>query len=100
MDDEELQTCLDVIDGNKPLGVWDEQPTLPATNTPVTNTSGFAMGVEVSANGATMTNVKIDGVIIGGGTTPRTSGRFRVRNGSTITVDYSAGTPVWQWFYE
>jgi hypothetical protein len=100
MDDTELQTCLDVIDGNKPLGVWIDQPAVPATTVAVTNTSGFSMGVEVSVNGATMTNVKVDGVIVGAGSTPRTSGRFRVRNGSTITLAYSVGTPAWQWFYE
>jgi hypothetical protein len=100
MDDTELQTCLDVIDGNKPLGLWVDAPAVPATTVPVTNTSGFAMGVEVGANGATITAVKIDGVTIGAGTVPRVSGRYRVRNGSTIALTYTVATPTMQWFYE
>jgi hypothetical protein len=100
MDDQELRTCLAVVDAGKPLGVWANQPAVPATTVVVTNTSGYSMGVEIGVNGATMTNVKVDGVIVGPGTVPRTSGRFRVRNGSTIVLDYTAGTPAWQWFYE
>ena len=97
MDDLQLQTCLDVVDGNKPLGVWDQQPAVPATGVAVTNTSGFAMGVEISG-GTTLTAIKVDGVTIGGATA-RTTGRFRVRNGSTIAW-VGAGAPAWQWFYE
>jgi hypothetical protein len=100
VDDTELLTCLEVINGDTPTGDWSAKPAIPLTTVPVTNTSGRTMLVEVGANGATMTNVKIDGVIVGSGTVARTSGAFRVRNGSTITLTYSAGAPVWQWFYE
>jgi hypothetical protein len=99
MDNEELQTCLDVIDGNKPLGDWLDKPAVPATTVPVTNTSGFPMHVEVSANGATITAVKIDGLTIGN-PTARVLGSYRVRNGSTIALTYTVATPTWQWFYE
>lgn len=95
MDDTELQTCLDVIDGNKPLGDWLDKPAVPATTVPAKNTSGFPMWVEPSG---TYTVCKVDGVQIGA--TARVTGGFRVRNGSTIALTYSSTAPTWQWFYE
>lgn len=94
MDDTELQTCLDVIDGNKPLGDWLDKPAVPATTVPVTNSSAFAMDVYVGTNGATIASVKIDGV-----TTGSIAGHFRLRSGSTITLTYTVATPTWTWFY-
>ena len=94
MDDAELQTCLDVIESHKPLGDWASKPAVPATNVPVTNTSPYTMSVEINANGATITNVKVDGVTIGN----RITGSFRVRSGSTISIAYTVATPTWQWF--
>lgn len=93
MDNEELQTCLDFIDSEKPLGDWTSKPSVPATTVPVTNTSGFPMHVEIT--GGTVTAVKIDGVTVGA----RVSGSFRVRSNSTLAVTYSA-VPTWQWFVE
>jgi hypothetical protein len=95
MDNEELQTCLDYIDSQKPLGDWIDKPAVPATTVPATNNSGFPMTVYVAANGATITAVKIDGV-----TTGPIAGTFRVRNGSTIALTYTVATPTWTWFYE
>ena len=94
MDDTQLQTCLDVVDGNKPLGVWDQQPAVAATTVPVTNNSAFPMTVYVNPNGATVASVKLDGAVTG-----LTSGTFRVRSGSTITLTYTVATPTWTWFY-
>ena len=95
MDDQELLTCLAVIEDAKPVGDWDEKPAVPATTVTYTNPLPFTMWVEVAVNGATITGVKVDGVTIGA----RTSGLFRVRPGSTIAILYSAGSPTWQWFY-
>jgi hypothetical protein len=96
MDDTELQTCLDVIEAKKPYGDWDNKPAVPATTVAAQNTTDFPMWVEVAVNGATITAVKVDTVTIGA----RTSGMFRVRPGSSISITYSAGSPTWQWFYE
>jgi len=98
-DDSQLRKLQAVENSENPLGDWTAKPAVPATGVAVTNNSGSPMVVEVSVNGATMTNVKVDGVIVGSGTTPRTSGAFRVRPGSTIALTYSAGSPLWQWFY-
>lgn len=93
MDDTQLQTCLDVIDSNKPLGDWIGKPAVAATNVAVKNTSGYAMWVEI--DGGTVTGVKVDGVTVGN----RITGMFRVRNNSTIAW-VGSGAPTWQWFYE
>lgn len=92
MDDAELQTCLDVIESHKPLGDWASKPAVAATTVPVTNTSPYAMDVVIT--GGTVTAVKVDGVTIGA----LTSGRFRVRSGSTIAW-VGSGAPTWQWFF-
>lgn len=93
MDDVQLQTCLDVIESKKPVGDWSAKPAVAATNVAIRNTSGFAMWVEI--DGGTVTGVKVDGVTIGN----RTTGMFRVRNGSTIAWIGSVA-PTMQWFYE
>lgn len=95
MDDGELKTCLAVIEGDKPLGDWSNKPAVPATTVPVTNTADHTMWVEINANGATIANVKVDGVTIGN----RITGSFRVRSGSTIAIAYTVATPTWQWFH-
>ena len=92
MDDGQLRTLNAYVEKQKPVGDWGAKPAVPATNTPVTNTSGYAMNVEIT--GGTVTGVKVDGVTVGA----RTSGSFRVRNGSTIAWVGSAA-PTWQWFY-
>lgn len=95
-DNAQLKTLENVNESLTPLGDWIDKPAVPATTVPVTNTSGHNMWVEVSANGATISVVKVDGVAIGA----RTSGAFRVRAGSTIALTYTVATPTWQWFYE
>jgi hypothetical protein len=75
-----------------PLGDWADKPDVPASTVSAVNDSGFPMDVEVT--GGTVTAVKVDGVTIGA----RTSGSFRVRAGSSISITYSAA-PTWQWFY-
>lgn len=100
MDEQELRTDEAAVDAELDRGDWTSKPAVAATGVAVKNTSGRVMWVEVGANGATMTNVKVDGVIIGPGSAPRTSGMFRVRRDSTIALTYSAGSPQWQWFFE
>jgi hypothetical protein len=92
MDDVQLQTLNDVLESKRAKGDWAGKPAVPATTVTATNTSGQTMNVEIT--GGTVTAVKVDGVTVGG----RTSGMFRVRNGSTIAWVGSAA-PTWQWFY-
>jgi hypothetical protein len=94
-DNVQLQKLEEVNEGFKPLGDWANKPAVPATNVTATNSSGHDMFVEVAANGATITAVKVDGVTVGA----RVSGIFFVRAGSTIALVYTVATPTWQWFY-
>jgi len=94
MDDAQLRTLQKHMNNQLADGDWPNKPAVPATTVNATNSSGRAMFVEINLSGATVTAVKVDGVTVGA----RTSGMFYVRNGSTISITYSAGTPTWQWF--
>lgn len=91
MDDDQLRTCLAVINDEKARGDWSDKPAIPATTVAATNTTDDTMWVEVT--GGTVTVVKVDGVTVGS----RVSGMFIVRPGSTIALTYSVA-PTWQWF--
>lgn len=76
---------------SSPSGVWSGAPALAATTVPMTNTSGFPVTAHVSAG--TVTVIKVDGV-----TTGLTSGSFRLKRGSTLSITYS-GAPTLAWIY-
>lgn len=92
VDVSQLRTTQAASDGMLPVGDWSDKPAVPASTVAATNTSGHPMLVEIA--GGTVTVVKVDNVTIAA----RTSGSFRVRPGSTISITYSAA-PTWQWFY-
>lgn len=91
MDSQQLDELLEYRNSLIADGDWTNKPAIPATTVPATNTSKRPMHVEVT--GGTVTEVKVDGVIVGA----RVSGSFYVRPGSTIALTYSAA-PTWQWF--
>jgi len=93
MDVAQLVTVESARNDVLPKGDWASKPSVPASNTAATNTSGYPMWVEIA--GGTVTGVKVDDVTVGA----RTSGMFRVRPGSTIAW-VGSGAPTWQWFYE
>jgi hypothetical protein len=64
-------------------------PSVPASGTPVTNTSPIAASVTVS--GGTVSNVAVNGVSVGTG-----DGTYTVPSGQAITLTYSAA-PTWAW---
>jgi hypothetical protein len=64
-------------------------PAVPASGTPVTNTS--AMPAQVVISGGTMTNVSVNGVTVGTG-----AGTYTVPAGQAITLTYTAA-PTWTW---
>lgn len=64
-------------------------PAVPASNTPVTNTSPLPAQVVVSAG--TVSAVFVGGVQVGSG-----DGTYQVPAGSTISVTYSVA-PTWTW---
>lgn len=64
-------------------------PTVPATATPIQNTTHRTCAVTVTSG--TVTNIKVGGTDIG-----QTSGTFIVPVGYTVELDYSA-VPTWTW---
>ena len=64
-------------------------PSIPASTTPVTNTSPLPATVVIS--GGTLTNVSVNGVTAGAG-----DGTYTVPSGGTIAMTYSAA-PTWTW---
>lgn len=64
-------------------------PAVPASTTPVTNTSSVPATVVIS--GGTMTNVSVNGVTVGTG-----AGTYTVPAGGTITLTYTVA-PTWTW---
>jgi hypothetical protein len=64
-------------------------PAVPASLTPVTNTSGLTATVVIT--GGTMTNVSVNGVTVGAG-----AGTYTVPAGGTITLTYTVA-PTWTW---
>lgn len=91
MDDTQLKTLLEVVNGDKPVGDWSDKPAIPASTVTATNDSQWNMWVEVT--GGTVTAVTVDGVSVG-----RTSGMFIVRPGGTIAITYSVVPTSWKWF--
>jgi len=77
---------------DQPPGAVGSPPSMAANNTPYTNIFGRDATVIVAASGATITAIAIDGK-----TTGLTSGPVSVRNGGTITISYTGGTPTWNW---
>lgn len=64
-------------------------PAVPASTTPVTNTSPLPATVVISAG--TLTNVSINGATAGTG-----DGTYTVPSGGTISITYSVA-PTWTW---
>lgn len=64
-------------------------PGVPASGTPVNNTSGY--NVQVVITGGTMTAVIINGVTVGAG-----AGTYQLPAGATISMTYSVA-PTWTW---
>jgi hypothetical protein len=64
-------------------------PSVPASGTPVTNTSPLPATVVVS--GGTVSNVVVNGVSVGTG-----DGTYTVPSGQVVTLTYSAA-PTWTW---
>ncbi|HEY5396214.1 MAG TPA: hypothetical protein VIL16_12535 [Trebonia sp.] len=70
-------------------GAGFSTPSVPASTTPVTNTSPLPATVVIS--GGTVSNVSVNGVTAGAG-----DGTYTVPAGQTIAITYSAA-PTWTW---
>jgi hypothetical protein len=67
-------------------------PAVPATTVPVTNTTGTVVAAAISANGATITNVSVNGSTAG-----TAAGTYLIPVAGTISITYTVATPTWTW---
>lgn len=70
------------------------QPAVPATGVAQQNNNNYPVQVVISANGATITNVSVNGVAVG-----TTAGTYGVPAFGAISIAYSVATPTWVWSY-
>jgi hypothetical protein len=67
-------------------------PAVPATTVPATNTTGVSQLVAITASGATITAVTINGTGVG-----TAAGQYIVPAAGTIAISYTGGPPTWAW---
>jgi hypothetical protein len=67
-------------------------PTVPATTVPAQNGNSYPVTVVISANGATITAVTVNGVVVG-----NAAGTYVVPPYGSISITYTVATPTWTW---
>jgi hypothetical protein len=67
-------------------------PAVPATGVAQQNTNPYPVKVVINANGATITNVTVNGLTVGTG-----AGTYIVPAAGTISIAYTVATPTWVW---
>lgn len=68
------------------------QPAVPATGVAQQNVNQFPVQVVISPNGATITNVSVNGLTVG-----TAAGTYTVPANGSISIAYSVATPTWVW---
>ena len=67
-------------------------PAVPATTVAATNSNNFPVQVVITANGATISAINVNGSSVG--TAALT---YVVPAGGTISISYTVATPLWVW---
>jgi hypothetical protein len=65
-------------------------PAVPATGVAAQNTNPYPVTVVINANGATITNVSVNGVTVG-----TAAGTYVVPAYGSISIAYTVATPLW-----
>lgn len=68
------------------------QPPVPATGVAQQNVNSYPVQVVISPNGATITNVSVNGITVG-----TAAGTYTVPAYGAISIAYSVATPTWVW---
>jgi hypothetical protein len=68
------------------------QPAVPATGVIQQNLNNAPVTVVINANGATISNVSVNGQSVG-----TTAGTYIVPAAGTISISYTIATPTWTW---
>lgn len=75
-----------------PANPVPSQPAVPATGVAQQNLNAFPVQVVISPNGATITNVSVNGITVG-----TAAGTYAVPAFGAISIAYSVATPTWVW---
>src|SRR5271154_4691711 len=67
-------------------------PAVPATTVTAANVNAFPALVVITANGATITAVTVNGTGVG-----TAAGSYVVPPSGTISISYTVATPIWAW---
>jgi hypothetical protein len=67
-------------------------PAVPATGVPAQNPNAYPVTVVIAANGATITAVTVNGVVVG-----TAAGTYVVPPYGSISIAYTVATPTWTW---
>jgi hypothetical protein len=70
------------------------QPAVPATGVAQQNANSYPVSVVIGANGATITNVSVNGITVGAA-----AGTYAVPAFGSISIAYAVATPTWVWSY-
>jgi hypothetical protein len=67
-------------------------PAVPATGVAQQNPNPFPVQVVITPNGATITNVSVNGITVG-----TAAGTYTVPAFGSISIAYTVATPIWVW---
>lgn len=67
-------------------------PAVPATTVVAQNANNYPVTVVISPNGATITNVSVNGITVG-----VAAGTYIVPIAGSISIAYTVATPLWVW---
>lgn len=90
--DVQLFDSAHVLEQFSPAGQAVTSPAVPATGVAQQNPTGQPVQVVISPNGATITNVTVNGVTVG-----TAAGTYYVPAYGSISIAYSVATPTWVW---
>lgn len=88
----EVWAAMVAVSDPSPTYAAITQPVVPATGVAAQNQNNAPVTVVIGANGATITNVTVNGVTVG-----TTAGTYIVPAAGTISIAYTVATPTWTW---
>jgi hypothetical protein len=85
-----------MISASEPAAMYPAiiAPGFPASGTAIQNTNNFPVTVIINANGASITNVTVNGITVGTG-----AGTYIIPAAGTISVTYTVAIPTWTWAF-
>jgi hypothetical protein len=89
--DELIEAIIIIANPTQP-GPAPVQPAVPATTVAQQNVNSYPVQVVISANGATITAVIVNGITVG-----VLAGTYTVPAYGAISMTYTVATPTWVW---